>query len=116
MDSKYYIVVTEWLYPTESGRDVITDFDTKDEALVKCFELCDDELDNYSQVCGDYLAPEQYKDVDGNDHERERTEPVSLAELAPLVLDGHKTNAASKRRIDLGVVEPSVLVDVSGVG
>ena len=67
MDSKYYIVVTEWLYPNESGREVITDFDTKDEALVKCFELCDDELDNYSQVCGDYLTPEQYKDVEGNE-------------------------------------------------
>lgn len=65
MDSKYYIVVTEWLYPTESGRDVITDFDTKDEALVRCFELCDDELDNYGLVCGDYLAPEQYEDEDG---------------------------------------------------
>ncbi len=67
MNDKYYIVVTEWLYPNESGREVITDFDTKDEALVKCFELCDDELDNYSQVCGDYLAPEQYKDVEGNE-------------------------------------------------
>ena len=63
MNEKYYIVVTEWLYPTESGRDVITDFDTKEEALVKCFELCDDELDNYAQACGiDYLPPEQYKD------------------------------------------------------
>ena len=68
MESKYYIVVTEWLYPTESGREVITDFDTKDEALVRCFELCDDELDNYAQACGvDYLAPEQYKDVEGNE-------------------------------------------------
>lgn len=67
MDSKYYIVVTEWLYPTESGREVITDFDTKDEALVRCFELCDDELDGFFHVCGDYLAPEQYKDKDGNE-------------------------------------------------
>jgi hypothetical protein len=65
-DSKYYIVVTEWLYPTESGREVIADFDTRDEALVRCFELCDAELDNYSQACGDYLAPEQYEDKDGN--------------------------------------------------
>ena len=67
MDSKYYIVVTEWLYPTESGREVITDFDTKDEAFVRCFELCDDELDVYSSECGDYLAPEQYEDKDGNE-------------------------------------------------
>lgn len=67
MNNKYYIVVTEWLYPDESGREVITDFDNKDEALTRCFELCDDELDNYGLVCGDYLAPEQYKDKDGNE-------------------------------------------------
>ena len=66
-NDKYYIVVAEWLYPTESGRDVITDFDTKDEALVRCFELCDEELDNYGLACGDYLAPEQYKDDDGTE-------------------------------------------------
>ena len=66
-NNKYYIVVAEWHYPTESGRDVIADLDTKDEALVSCFELCDDELDNYAQVCGDYLAPEQYQDKDGNE-------------------------------------------------
>lgn len=69
MDSKYYIVVTEWNYSTESGRDVIGDFDSRDEALVKCFELCDDELDNFGLACGDYLAPEECepsrKDVGG---------------------------------------------------
>ena len=67
MDNKYYIVVAEWLYPTESGRDVITDFDIKDEALVRCFELCEDELDNYGLACGDYIAPCQYKDDDGTE-------------------------------------------------
>ena len=67
MDSKYYIVVTEWLYPTESGREVITDFDTKDEALVRCFELCDDELDNYWKTCGDYLTPGHFTNEDGNE-------------------------------------------------
>lgn len=67
MTDKYYIVVAEWLYPDESGREVITDFDTKDEALVRCFELCDDELDNYGLVCGDYRAPEQCKDDDGTE-------------------------------------------------
>ena len=65
MDSKYYIVVTEWLYPTESGREVITDFDTKDEALTRCFELCDDELDNYCENCGDYLTPGHFTNDDG---------------------------------------------------
>jgi Holliday junction resolvase RusA-like endonuclease len=67
MESKYYIVVTEWLYPNESGREVITDFDTKDEALVRCFELCDDELDNYWKNCGDYLTPGHFTNDDGSE-------------------------------------------------
>ena len=30
---KYYIIITEWNYPTESGRDIIdTTFDTRQEA------------------------------------------------------------------------------------
>ena len=66
-NNKYYIVVTEWLYPTESGREVITDFDTKDEALTRCFEVCDDELDLFSRECGDYLAPSHYMDDDGSE-------------------------------------------------
>ena len=58
-------MVTEWLYPTESGREVITDFDTKDEALTRCFEICDDELDNYWENCGDYLNPGHFAADDG---------------------------------------------------
>ena len=31
---KYYIIITEWNYPTESGRGIIdTTFDTRQEAL-----------------------------------------------------------------------------------
>lgn len=60
MDSKYYILVTEWKYPTETGREIIGDFDSRDEALVRGFELCDDECDNFTQATGcDYLAPEE---------------------------------------------------------
>ena len=66
-NNKYYIVMAEWLYPTESGREFFGDFDSKDKALVRCFEICDDEADNYAQVCGDYFAPEQYEDKDGNE-------------------------------------------------
>lgn len=67
MDSKYYIVMAEWLYPTESGREFFGDFDSKDEALTRCFEVCDDELDVYSSECGDYLTPSHYIDDDGSE-------------------------------------------------
>ena len=60
MDSKYYILVTEWKYPTETGREIIGDFGSRDEALVRGFELCDDECDNFAQATGcDCLPPEE---------------------------------------------------------
>ena len=37
----YYLLLMEWNYPTESGRDVHCDtFDTRDEALTKAREYC----------------------------------------------------------------------------
>ena len=66
MDRKYYIVVAEWNYPTETGRETIGDFDSKDEALTRGFELCDSEYDNFYDNCGDPLPPEECKDEDGN--------------------------------------------------
>lgn len=64
-DGRYYIVATEWNYPTETGRDVIADYDTKDEAVRACFNLCNEELDNYWLNCGDYLPPSRFTDDDG---------------------------------------------------
>ena len=55
------------------------------------------------------------QDVDRDDHEREGAEPLGLAEGAPLVLDDHEADAAGEGGVDLGVVEPAVLVDVRGV-
>jgi hypothetical protein len=46
-NNKYYIVVTEWLYPTESGRDIVDDFDTFDEALDRCAKIVFNERENY---------------------------------------------------------------------
>jgi len=34
---KYYLVVNEWNYPNESGRDFIGDYDTLIEAAEACF-------------------------------------------------------------------------------
>lgn len=72
---EHYIVVTEWLYPTESGRDVITDkFATKDEALSRCFELCNDELEldrcflnlGMDDIPREQICSKEFVDKDGN--------------------------------------------------
>lgn len=55
-------------------------------------------------------------DVDGHDHKRPRAEPMRLADLAPLVLNGNEAPATGKRRVYLGVVEPAVLIHMGGVG
>ena len=55
-------------------------------------------------------------DVDGDDHKRPRAEPMRLADLAPLVLNGNEAPATGQRRVYLGVVEPAVLVHMGGVG
>ena len=47
---KYFIVTQEWLYPTESGRDLVGDFDTLEEALEVAKELYEEERDNFLKV------------------------------------------------------------------
>jgi hypothetical protein len=49
-NNKYYIVVTEWLYPTESGREVMSDWNTFEEALNECHTLVLEEVYNYTDV------------------------------------------------------------------
>lgn len=47
---KYYLVVTEWLYPTESGSDIMQSpftYESREEAIEECKRLCEDENDNY---------------------------------------------------------------------
>ena len=56
------------------------------------------------------------QDVDGDDHKRPCAEPMRLADLAPLVLNGNEAPAAGQRRVYLGVMEPAVLVYMGGVG
>ena len=57
---KYFIVVTEWNYPVESGRDVDSDYDTKEDALERCQELCKEEYSNFLKVCGEAHEPRLY--------------------------------------------------------
>lgn len=61
--NKYYLVVAEWLYPTESGHDVeLLTFDTRGKAIQWCRTVCDTELANYEDVCGDAMYPGLLKD------------------------------------------------------
>ena len=50
---KYYIIITEWNYPTESGRDIIdTTFDTRQEAEEEARIRLMYEDDNYYNIMG----------------------------------------------------------------
>lgn len=62
-----YSVVTSWLYPNESGRDICSlDFDSKADALDYAKKLCEDEVWNFSQATGvDALFPERVVDEEG---------------------------------------------------
>ena len=56
--SLYFMVVSEWNYPTESGRDFECDFDTLEEAKNRAKELCLSERSNFAEATGcDPLTP-----------------------------------------------------------
>lgn len=62
----YYIVSEEWLYPTESGREIAGDFDTYEEALRQAREMCKDEMFNFADATGcDPSNPEAFISRDG---------------------------------------------------
>ena len=63
MRSRYYIVVEEWLYPTEGGRDYIEDYDTFVEARAKALELVKSELHNFASATGcEPSAPDEVQE------------------------------------------------------
>lgn len=47
---KYYIVINEWLYPTESGREIISDYDSRKEAEEEVTTQGMKEYDNFLKV------------------------------------------------------------------
>ena len=59
-DGKYYAVFTEWLYPAESGRDFLEEYDSEEDALDAARKECENERQNYETVCGDALPPVRY--------------------------------------------------------
>lgn len=49
----YYILVEEWNYPTENGREPVgITFDDKDEALKYARFMCEKEDENYCEATG----------------------------------------------------------------
>lgn len=58
----YYIIIEEWLYPTESGREPVdVTFDTRDEALEFSETLGEKELEAFENQTGvDPLNPQRY--------------------------------------------------------
>ena len=62
----YFIVVNEWLYPAESGHDVVGTYPVYEQALNRCKLECEGEIGNYARAgkC-DPLAPAEVADLDG---------------------------------------------------
>lgn len=63
---QYYILINEWNYPTESGREFIGDFDDIEDAEYHAKDECDRELDNFQNACGDYHRDGSGKFYDGS--------------------------------------------------
>lgn len=56
----YYLILDEWNYPTESGREVLPytyDEDEREEALKKCLALAVDEKENFMECTGEDALP-----------------------------------------------------------
>jgi len=46
----YFIVVNEWKYPNNTGREIVDDFDTLEEAEIAAETEYQNELDNFLEV------------------------------------------------------------------
>lgn len=46
----YFIVVNEWQYPNNTGREIVNDFDTLEEAEIAAETEYQNELDNFLEV------------------------------------------------------------------
>lgn len=58
--TSYYVLVREWNYPTESGRDTCSctyDEAERNEALARCLAMAEREVDNFERNVRDYALP-----------------------------------------------------------
>ena len=53
---KYFIVMNEWNYPTESGREFVGDYSTEGEAVLAAEAEYNKELDNFQEVTHDFYS------------------------------------------------------------
>lgn len=62
---EYYIVMNEWNYPTELGREFIGDFDDAQDAEYHAKDECEREYDNFlSNTNGEYYREASGRMVD----------------------------------------------------
>ena len=52
----YYIIVTEWNYPTESGHDIYDYYDSLDVTKAWVEKIGDNEWGNFQEVCEDIYS------------------------------------------------------------
>ena len=54
----YYLVVEEWNYPNESGREPsLNTYDSKEEALQVCHDMAESEIENFQATTGTDSLP-----------------------------------------------------------
>lgn len=64
---RYYILMEEWLYPTESGREYVCDYDNIEDAIRYARKACMAENYNFAHACGcDPSSPDETVNKDGN--------------------------------------------------
>lgn len=65
----YFLLVEEWNYPTESGRevhDLTYEEDEREDGIAACMKLANDELPNFeASTKEDALPPERLGNGDG---------------------------------------------------
>ena len=52
----YYIIVTEWNYPTESGHDIYDYYDDLESTKYWVKKIGDNEWNNFQKVCEDIYS------------------------------------------------------------
>lgn len=51
-NNRYYVCMEEWLYPAESGREYLENYDSYEDALRKAMNRCEGEMANFAFATG----------------------------------------------------------------
>lgn len=63
---EYFIVINEWNYPVESGREIVEDFDDIESAIYQTKSECAIELETFEKVCNGHCKFGKMVDNYGN--------------------------------------------------